>query len=212
MAPDDSDREREDDPAEGSALSSEELDFTEDEHVKTIDDNRYVVSPDDPLDAAGGSADVDVGDADPTDIRPDSPGTGAAEEPTPSRPEAPRTGRDSPPTDPHERLREDLKDSPHAYGIELSAKLESRVGTHRVHSDDLVHTFESLVLWLSHQIDDRTPPAEVLGILLAESDLTIRYPEGTLASLVDAYDLRREDDIGELLDAIGESGVEFSKD
>lgn len=206
MAPKDSDRDREEEHAEGPPLSSEDLDFTDDEHVKTIDDNRYVVSPDEPMDDSDSA--VDVGgdsDADRLHAETDSAEQTASDAAEPRRQEPDHA-------DPHERLREDLKASPLAYGVELSVKTENRTGTHRVRSDDLVRTVESLLLWFAHQVDDRTDPAEVLGILLAESDLTIRYPKGTLRTLVEAYDLDTDDSIGDLLDAVGDDGVEFSRE
>lgn len=181
MPPNDHDEPEDATAGGGSPLSTDDLDFSKDEHVKMIDDNRYVVSPDTPIDSSTSESST-------------------ADEATPDE------------SSPHERLRADLQSSPHAYGIELSAKLEGGTGTHRTRSDDLVTTFESLLLWFTHYVDDETPPAEVLGILLAESNLTVRYPQGTLRSLVDAYDLGSDDSIADLLSAVGEDGVDVSRD
>jgi hypothetical protein len=68
----------------------------------------------------------------------------------------------------------------------------------------VVTSFESLLIWYAQHVGGGTPVEDVLGILLAESSVSVRYPVGVLTGLLKRYELDREDSIGQLLDAVAE--------
>jgi hypothetical protein len=71
-------------------------------------------------------------------------------------------------------------------------------------SNDVVTVFESLLLWYAQQVDENTPVEEVLGILLMESNVPVRYPPESIHALVKSSGLEPDDSIAELLAAIRE--------
>ncbi|RXK47250.1 hypothetical protein EAF64_15820 [Halorientalis pallida] len=71
-------------------------------------------------------------------------------------------------------------------------------------SNDVVTIFESLVMWYAQQIDRNTPVEEVLGILLMEANVPIRYPPDAIVRTLESTDLSPEDSIADLLEEIRE--------
>jgi hypothetical protein len=59
------------------------------------------------------------------------------------------------------------------YGVDVDVKAEDTVASTRIVSNNVVETFEELLLWYAHQVDDSTPPKEVIEILLAESGFEV---------------------------------------
>lgn len=179
-----SDQDKPADDDEGTVLSPDELDITSDESVEEIDDGRYVISPDESA---------------PVPIVPDE---GEGDEPD---------DRSNPDTDPstpgltsdevHEWLRTELAGATAQYGFDISAKFEHGVDQEALHSNDIVTTFEKLLVWYAQRAGGDTPVEEVLGILLLESGVPITYPPRTIHELVDAYELETTDSIGDLLAA-----------
>jgi hypothetical protein len=178
-------------PDEGPVLAPEELEITEDEHVTEIDDGRFVVSPDErPTD------DPVAADASP----PGPP------EPTPEPEQPPAFDQAAV----HEWLADDVGDVSSRYGFDVTATFDGTVAQRRLFSNDVVTSFESLVLWYAQQIDSDTPVEEVLGILLLESNAPVRYPPRSIKQLVAATDLGPDDTIADLLAAVeAEDGVEL---
>jgi hypothetical protein len=191
----DPDPDREDDDGSGApeALDPEDVDIEDDEYVREIDENRYVVSADEPIgavdprprDRAHGGADEGGGPAAETGADADGPA-----ELTDERV--------------HDWLKAQVANVDTAYAFDVTARFDDTVGSHRLRSDDVVSAFESLLLWNARRIDDRTAAESVLGILLTESNLAVRYPPGTLAALVEASGLGPEDTIADLLAATGD--------
>lgn len=194
MAPEREDR----DADEAGALDPEDLDIGDDEHVREIDDNRYVVSPDDPIapeDRESASATAESLRADAAERAAGKP-TDADRELTDDRA--------------HAHLKEVLAGADTTYAFDVTARFDDSVATHRLRSDDVVAAFESLLLWNARQIDDRTAAESVLGILLTESNLAVRYPPGTLEALAAEYGLGPDDTVADLLAAAGDDeGVIF---
>ena len=177
------------DPDEGPVLAPEELDISDDDHVTEIDEGRYVVSP---------------------DVRPaDDPAESAAighSEPTSETPAPDSLDRAAV----HDWLSADLAEASSRYGFDVTASFDGEITQRRMVSNDVVTIFESLVLWYAEHLDRETPVEEVLGILLAESNVPVRYPPQSLRRLVAATDLGPEDDIGSLLAAVDAAdGVEL---
>jgi hypothetical protein len=99
------------------------------------------------------------------------------------------------------------------YGFHATAKFDDGVSRHQVVSNDVVTSFESLLIWYAQHVGGGTPVEEVLGILLAESNVSVRYPVGTLTGLLKRYELDRSDSIGDLIDAVSdEDAVALSEE
>jgi hypothetical protein len=200
------------DPDEGPILSPDELDITDDEHVAELDDGRYVVSPSGPIDTSVGSAassGSSAGDAGTTDGA--SQGDAGTDEPTgqqsPDAADAGSPGRSQVEIDEevvHSFLSDRFDASDARYGFDVTAKFDSSVRQRHMVSNDVVTIFESLILWYAQQIDSSTPVEEILGILLMESNVPIRYPPASLQTMLDAAGLSPDDSIADLIEAVGE--------
>ena len=176
-------------PEDGRILSPEELDIAADDHVEEIDDGRFVVSPDVRTDPTGRP---------PSDSKPSQ--TAAA--PSDRQPVSDASV--------HEWLHDHFDETNSRYGFDVTAKFDGGVSQQQMVSNDIVTVFESLVLWYARQIDRETPVEEVLGILLSESNVPVRYPPSSLRTLLETTDLSPEDSIAELLEAVGDDdGVQF---
>lgn len=171
----------EDDRSE-TVLSPEELDFTDDDHVAEVEDNRFVVSPDDPIE------DEDPGVEVPADA------VGGEPEPT-NEPVA--FDADAV----HEWLGEELTDTGARYGFDVTVMMGKGPSSRRFASEDVVTTFETLLRWAASEIDDETPIEEVLGILLVEANVGVRFPPESVRAMLDHYDLEPTDDIASLVAA-----------
>lgn len=187
----------------GGVLSPEELDISNSEYVESLDENgRYVVSP------GGGPPNV-----------PDS----MSEENTAGRDET-RTQRNEPteadlsgghresqaamrsPESARSLLIDELERSNARYGIDVVARFDGNTARHRTASDDVIATFENLVLWYARHVTDGTPADEVIEILLREASF-VETETPNLAKLLETHDLDRSDSIADLVTAIrDESG------
>ncbi|MFB6308628.1 MAG: hypothetical protein ABEH35_04790 [Haloarculaceae archaeon] len=178
-------------PDEGRILAPEELDISDDEHVTELSEGRYVVSP---------------------DVRTDD--TESASQPDPQ----PQPDPDPVEEEPvelnqavvHEWLGENLAGSNSRYGFDMTAKFDGEVDQQRMASNDIITVFESLMLWYARQIDGSTPVEDVMGILLTESNVPVRYPAESIEALVRSTNLTPEDSIADLIEAVeDEDGIEL---
>lgn len=187
--PDDSEFDFEDSPAatdaaDGPVLSPDELDITEDERVAEIDDGRYVIS-------SGGST-------------PSVPDPKPEPRPRPERQSAAGDGVDS--TAVSRWLANSFNDNGFSHGFDATVKVDGTVNRHRMVSNDVATTFETLVLWYARQVAGSTPPEEALGLLLAESDLPVEFPLPCLKRSLSQYDLSPDDSIADLVAAVEAAG------
>ncbi|QSG10056.1 DUF7500 family protein [Halapricum desulfuricans] len=201
---------------DGRVLAPEELDISDDEHVAEIDDGRYVVSPNDPIeDAPNVASSQPARERVDTDTQTDEADTGDApgtEQPTAGPDRPPST--DSQPTDVSELTERDVsrwleanfQEADSRYGFHVTATFDGRVFQRRMMSNDVVTIFESLILWYAQHIDSETPVEEILGILLTESNVPITYPTESLSQAIKREGLDPDDTIADLLEAIGEDG------
>ncbi|WP_135362733.1 DUF7500 family protein [Halosimplex halophilum] len=173
---------------DGPILSPDELDITDDEHVAEIDDGRYVVSPGDP-----------IGDVPSVD---DRSSTESAPEPTPEPAAGPAPELTEEAV--HEFLATQFDDSGSRYGFDITATFDGATRQRQMVSNDVVTIFESLVLWYAQQIDGKTPVEEVLGILLMEANVPVRYPPSSLRRLLESTELSPDDSIADLIAAVGD--------
>jgi len=193
--PDDSDDSTSD---RGKVLTEEELDLTRHDTVSELDDGRYVIS----TGSSGPTSDEAV--------------------------EAREQARDQSPDDPSDEtdgesqisemdvnawLEDHFREIDAQYGFHATAKFDDGVSRHQVVSNDVVTSFESLLIWYAQHVGDGTPVEDVLGILLAESSVSVRYPVRTLTGLLKRYDLDRDDTIGDLIEAVSdEQAVKLAED
>ncbi|WP_136716792.1 DUF7500 family protein [Halorientalis salina] len=218
---------------EGPVLSPEELDISNDERVKEIDDGRYVVSSGGPVtdqqtDPAGeleaGQADTPASDEyktgpnpaidndDPTPLE-SAPNTeadqpSASQSPSQSQPQPQSQSLDA--RSVHNWLSEDLQASNSDYAFDVTANFGGNVSQQRMVSNDVVTTFETLVMWYAQQVDRNTPVGQVLGILLMEANVPIRYPTKALRSALQSTNLSADDTIADLLAEVKENqGLEL---
>jgi len=201
------------DGEDGPILSPDELDIAEDEHVAEIDDGRYVVSPNEPI----GDVPRNASDgSEPTDA--ETPG-----EDRPSRTDDSQSARRTHPQ-PHAGpepdpvvteaevrgwLSDQFDETDSRYGFDVTATFDGTVEQRRMVSNDVVTIFESLVLWYAQQIDSTTPVEEVLGILLMEANVPVRYPTASLQHVLESTDLDPEDSIADLAAAIEDDGFKI---
>ncbi|AXG06852.1 hypothetical protein DU500_10655 [Haloplanus rubicundus] len=182
----------------GKVLTEEELDLTRHDNVSELDDGRYVVSTGSgPTSDEATEARENVRDA-----LDDDPGDSAADD----EPEITEM-------DVNAWLEDYFREADAQYGFHATAKFDDGVSRHQVVSNDVVTSFESLLIWYAQHVGGGTPVEDVLGILLAESSVSVRYPVRTLTGLLKRYDLDRDDSIGDLLEAVAdEEAVALSPD
>jgi len=102
----------------------------------------------------------------------------------------------------HQWLHRSFERNNSRYAFDVTATFDGSVSQRRMASNDVVTIFESLILWYAQQVDSNTPVEEILGILLMESNVPIRYPPETVHRLVKSAGLGPEDSIADLLEAI----------
>jgi len=149
-------RDESDEPEEG-VLEPDELDVEHREEVREIGDNRYIVSTDE--DGGGGGS-----------APSEAPDPSAERRAPPAEPAAPNARSPAGDATPLAALDE-------RYVVDITAKVDGGVAETRLGSDSIVETFEETLLWYADQVDDSTPPEEVIRILLAESDLDVSLLE-----------------------------------
>ncbi|SDM17843.1 hypothetical protein SAMN04487949_1161 [Halogranum gelatinilyticum] len=185
-----------DDAKDGPVLDPEELDLSDRDEVAELGDDRFLISP-------GGIADEVPSNPEPPEPEP---------EPTPEP--MPEQNQPEPAVDAQavsEWLAESMTDNGFDYGFDATLKFDGSVVRHRMVSNDVVTTFETLMLWYARQIGGDTPVEETLGILLAESDMPITFPKRSLVGLLRRHGLSGDDSIADLVAAIDDAdGVTFS--
>ena len=171
---------------EGKVLSPDELDITDDERVFELDEGRYVIS------ASG----------EPTEVREAIDSRSSQPASAPAEPPGTEVGED----EARRWIADYVSGSRSQYGFDITAKFEGSVIRHELFSDDVVTTFENLLGWYGHHLGGETPLDEVLGILLMEANVQVRYPTESLARFVAEVDLGPDDSIGDLLDSAEAAG------
>lgn len=173
------------DEAEGTVLAPEELDITEDQHVVELDDGRYLISPEDEVDESR----VEVPAEGTSDTNPKS---------------LPDSERDADAI--HGWLADRLEATDTRYGFDITAIFEGSVVRQELFSNDVIATFENLLVWYAQHVGGDTPAEDVLGILLAESGTPIRLPPDTIEAITEGYGLERGDRVADLHEAVRREG------
>ncbi|MDR5672844.1 hypothetical protein RH858_06730 [Halalkaliarchaeum sp. AArc-GB] len=182
------------DEKEGPAFDPDDLDFSEDKRVEELDEGRYVVSAsDDPPNVPPeGLDDLDDGnDADD--------GTGDARNTTRNRSRSDPRRQEVTAGDVSRWLAASFTNDGFGYGFDATLSTEDDVVRHRMVSNDVTATFDTLVTWFVRNVGEDAPPPEALGILLAAAETPVQYPPGTLLRYVERHDLSPDDPIADLL-------------
>lgn len=193
---------------DGPVLSPEELDISDDERVMELDEGRYVVSSGEPIGNQQPDPPRQVGSG--TDDRPEIPDgeTEPAPDPTPEPEPEPEPAKQTTPEltaqSVHDWLSDDLDGSNSRYGFDITAAFDGSVSQQRMVSNDVVTIFENLVMWYAQQIDRNTPVEEVLGILLMEANVPIRYPPNAVKRALKNTGLSPDDSIADLMRVVKE--------
>ncbi|MFB6195624.1 MAG: hypothetical protein ABEI80_05595 [Haloplanus sp.] len=189
----------------GKVITEEELDLTRHDNVSELDDGRYLVSTGGPVSDPNRRAE-EIEEREPS---PDK-GQGVSQEDADDSDAAERTITEM---EVNTWLEDHFRGIEAQYGFHATAKFDDGVSRHQVVSNDVVTSFESLLIWYAQHVGGGTPVEDVLGILLAESNVSVRYPVATLTGLLKRYDLDREDSIGDLITAVSEDeAVTLSED
>lgn len=92
------------------------------------------------------------------------------------------------------------------YGFDATLHAEGDTTRHRMVSNDVTATFDTLVSWFAMNAGREAPPAEALGLLLVAADSPVQFPVGTLKRYVAKQGLSPDDSIGDLLEAVERDG------
>jgi hypothetical protein len=205
---------------DAGVVDPNELDIEDDEHVKALGDNRYVVSPDDPITDETDTASVVDADGE-TAAGSDTAGERPShDEPHPDDTEGGGGSGSGGDADgigggavgvhrARARLTERMAETGGAYGFDATAQFGDEVVQQHLQANDIVTVFDALLLWYAEHLDDETPAEEAIGLLLAESDIPVEYPTDALVALVRTHGLDADDTVGELIDAACEETVQF---
>lgn len=123
-------------------LSADDLALEDDEHVRSIGDDRFLVAT-----GGGGSSRRDSGRQ-------------------PTRSDGGRQVTDGSPSP-----TEALAASSAGFGVDVTVKTEGGVSRRRVTSNDVREVFTEMLKWYALQLDSDSDPAETLSVLRAASAL-----------------------------------------
>lgn len=104
-----------------------------------------------------------------------------------------------------EWLAASLADTEFAYGFDATLSLDGRTTRHRMASDDVGETFETLVTWFADAAGGDTATEDALGILLAGMDTAPRLPPNVVRSALAGLGLSRDDSVEDVLAALEEA-------
>lgn len=173
---------------EGRILSPKELELEDKDGVEEIDEGRFVVSAD--------GTDPEL----PTELSVEGGepvGEDSVDEERSARAEIDREAV-------RNWCEEQLEANACEYGFHVSMKAGDAVQHHALHSDDVTMAFNDLLLWWARTVDRDLPPGVVIGILLSDASVPVRYPTKALEEFLLAQGLSTEDTIGDLLAAVRE--------
>lgn len=105
-----------------------------------------------------------------------------------------------------EWLAASLADTEFAYGFDATLSLDGRTARHRMASDDVGETFETLITWFADAAGGDTDAEDALGILLAGMDTAPRLPPDAVRSALAGLGVSRGDSVEDVLTALEEAG------
>ncbi|RDZ65043.1 hypothetical protein C5B90_01375 [Haloferax sp. Atlit-12N] len=215
---DDEDERPPNHPREQGVVGAEDLDISRDEHVAALDTGRYVIS------TGENRPPAPVDDADDDDDGRQASDAAAATPPgSEDKNEDGERDKDAStpelvlPKDPKKRavlarrlLAERVGAVSADHALVTTALVDGEVTRHETVSDDVTEVVNSFLSWYADAVGSAdTPRDEVLGILLLASEVQVTYPGRAVEALATAHGLGRDDSIGDLLDAVEETGASF---
>lgn len=188
----------------GGVLTPEELDFTDSPHVAEVDDDRYVVSADkSPAGASGASStqpdrspaqSQSRSDSRPTESEPTQPKSDRTESGSRQPVQSPETARSV--------LASELERTNSRYAIDIVSHFTGTTVRHRTSSDDVVGTFDNLVLWYAQNVASETSTQRTASLLLEKSEFSAPLSPDAIRREAKSQGLSRSSSIGDLLDAL----------
>lgn len=162
-------------------VAPEELELEESDHVVSLDNDRFLVSPS-AIDSATEER-VKSAAADPEEDAPEVSGPASVSDPEAAR----------------DRLQHALDASDASFGVEIIATTGDQGARHRIVTNDVSTAFEQLVVWYAQQVGAEVPVEEVISILLLESSLGRSIQTEALERVMSETGVSEEESIGKLL-------------
>lgn len=205
--------------SEGSVLSPEELDFTDEDEVEELDESRFVIGAEsrphvDGRDQSGSDGQSNTGAKTPdtgestASVRDSDIGAEIVGSSKQTTNEGSTGGGESQPqmelrgSDVKRWISANLERTDSQYAYRLAAKTGDDISHQQLASDDIGMAFDGLLMWYAQQVGDGTAVEDTLGILLAESNIRVRFPVAGMVAYLERHDLSPDDSIGELLAVI----------
>ncbi|ELY93076.1 flagella cluster protein [Natrialba chahannaoensis JCM 10990] len=116
------------------------------------------------------------------------------QQPTPQPPQSPEHARSI--------LADELERADARLAIDIVSRFGSDTVRHRTASDDVVGTFDNLVLWYAQHVARNTPTMRTASLLFAKSEFTPELSETQLRKTAAKHGLDETDTIGDLRDAL----------
>lgn len=179
----------------GGVLSPEDLDFTESPYVAEVSDGRYVVSSDSPPNVSESTELASRSRSNET--RPQQSSETAPMDSNPGD-----RGSIQSPEVARSILADELERANARYALDIVSRFDSRTTRHRTTSDDVVGTFDNLVLWYAQQVATEMPTHRTAAVLLAKSEFSPPLSPAQVRQAARKHGLNKSSTIGELLDAI----------
>lgn len=187
----------------GGVLSPEDLDISNSPYVAEVSDGRYVVSADrsppkvpDSTASSGPSQHQPQREhqqgQDPHQPDPQQPTGAVPDEPQPHQ--SPGTARSI--------LAAELERTDARYAIDIVSQLEDADVRHRTTSDDVVGTFDNLVMWYAQNVAKETPTQRTASLLFERSEFSAPLSPDEIKRTAKQHGLTRSSTIGDLLDAL----------
>jgi hypothetical protein len=166
----------------GGILSPDDLDISESPYVAEISDDRYVVSPN--------KSPPNV--AQEESLQPRTRASGREDSSQEAKIQSPEAARSV--------LADELERLEARYAVDLISRFDGNTVRHRTASDDVVGTFDNLVLWYAQSVSQNTPTTHAISLLLEKSEFSVPLTERKLRQEIAEHGLDESNTIGELLD------------
>ncbi|OIB57643.1 DUF7500 family protein [Natrialba sp. SSL1] len=116
------------------------------------------------------------------------------QQPTPQPPQSPEHARSI--------LADELERTDARLAVDIVSRFGNDTVRHRTASDDVVGTFDNLVLWYAQHVARKTPTMRTASLLFAKSEFAPELTETQLRKTAAKHGLDETDTIGDLRDAL----------
>ena len=188
---------------DGNVLDPEDLDISDEEVVEKLEESRFVIGAEekptveeDPTAPIGEDPDLDTPVTDPKEKRAQPQKKGQ------QRGKPATEGQTLSGSDVKRWISANLQETDSQYAYRLAAKTGDEISHQQLASDDIGMAFDGLLMWYAQQVGQGTAVEDTLGILLAESNIRVRFPVTGMQAYLDEHDLSPEDSIEDLLSVI----------